>query len=177
MNRKLVLPFGCLFAVGTVASSMVAMGQTIRIVDPLSVTADGDPSKAVVSLSLPRSISERVCDVVILGGGLGGSAAALTAAQRTRHVCMTEPTNWVGGQMTSQGISAFDDNEWTETSGGTRSFQALRQNIRNHYAPLLLEGMKADHTLNPGLCWVSYECSEATVDHAILRSMLDPYVA
>ncbi len=175
MKRKLVLPFGCLFAVGIAASSMVH-AQTIRIVDPLSVTANGDPSKAVVSLSLPRSISEQVCDVVILGGGLGGSAAALTAAQRTGHVCMTEPTNWVGGQMTSQGISAFDDNEWTETSGGTRSFQALRQNIRNHYAPLLREGMKADHPLNPGFCWVSYECSEATVDHAILRSMLDPYV-
>ena len=42
--------------------------------------------------------------------------------------------------------------------------------------PMLREGIKADRTLNPGLCWVSYECSEATVDHDVLLSMLEPYV-
>ncbi len=154
----------------------VANGQTLRIVDPLAVKVDGDASQAVVSLSVPASVVEQFCDVVILGGGLGGSAAALTAAERVRHVCMTEPTNWVGGQMTSQGISAFDDNEWTETTGGTKSFQELRRRIRDHYAPLLHEGIKPALTFNPGFCWVSYECSEATVDHDVLLSMLDPYV-
>jgi hypothetical protein len=151
-------------------------GQTIRIVDPLSIRADGDPLQAVMSLTIPSSIPEQTCDVVILGGGLGGSAAALTSSQTAGRVCMTEPTNWVGGQMTSQGISAFDDNEWIETTGATRSFRVLRQKIRDYYAPMLREGVTADSTLNPGLCWVSYECSEATVDHAMLLSMLEPYV-
>ena len=150
--------------------------QTVRIVDPLIVTAEGDPSRAVVSLSIPASMTEQSCDVVILGGGLGGSAAALSAAQRVAHVCITEPTNWLGGQMTSQGISAFDDNELTETTGANRSFLLLRKKIRDHYAPLLREGIKADNSLNPGLCWVSYECSEATVDHDALLGMLEPYV-
>lgn len=158
------------------AVSVVANAQTIHIVDPLAVRADGDPSHAVVTLSIPKTVREKSCDIVILGGGLGGSAAALAASKSGSHVCMTEPSNWLGGQMTSQGISAFDDNEWTETTGTTRSFQELRRKIREHYAPMLLEGVKPDSTLNPGLCWVSYECSEANVDLAVLQSMLEPYV-
>ena len=175
MNRKLLGLSLCLVA-SLFLNSGAARGQTVRIVDPLAIHADGDPAQAVISASIPAQVPQQFCDVVILGGGLGGSAAALVATQRVRHVCMTDPTNWVGGQMTSQGISAFDDNEWIETTGATRSFQVLRQKIREHYAPLLREGIKADSSLNPGLCWVSYECSEATVDHAILRSMLEPYV-
>jgi hypothetical protein len=143
-------------------------------VDPLAVRADGDASRAVVALSIPEKMPEKLCDIVILGGGLGGSVAALTASAKANHVCLTEPTNWLGGQMTSQGISAFDDNEWIETTGATHSFQVLRQKIRDHYAPMLREGLSG--ALNPGLCWVSYECSEAGVDLAALQSMLDPSV-
>jgi FAD dependent oxidoreductase len=160
---------------GLLAAQTVS-GQTVRIVDPLAIRADADPSQAVVSVTVPIGMREQVCDVLILGGGLGGSAAALTAAEKGVHVCMTEPTNWVGGQMTSQGISAFDDNEWIETAGASVSFRTLRQGIRNHYAAMLRPGVKADSLLNPGLCWVSYECSEATVDLDVLRSMLQPYV-
>ncbi len=175
MKRIWVFARPCLF-VAALLYGVTVNGQTIRIVDPLSIRADGDPLQAVLSLTLPSSIPEQTCDVVILGGGLGGSAAALTSSQTAGRVCMTEPTNWVGGQMTSQGISAFDDNEWIETTGATRSFRVLRQKIRDYYAPMLREGVKADSRLNPGLCWVSYECSEATVDHAMLLSMLEPYV-
>lgn len=165
----------CVIAV-VLARSVIANAQVIRIVDPLAVRADGDASRAVVTLSVPGTVQEKTCDIVILGGGLGGSAAALTASKNASHVCLTELTNWLGGQMTSQGISAFDDNEWTETTGATRSFQELRRNIREHYAPMLRAGVKANTTLNPGLCWVSYECSEARVDLATLQSMLDPYI-
>ena len=151
-------------------------GQTVRIVDPMAIQAYGDPYQAVVSVTIPPAMRQQTCDVVILGGGLGGSAAALSAAKKEVHVCMTEPTNWIGGQMTSQGISAFDDNEWIETTGASVSFRTLRQGIRNHYAPMLRPGVKVDNSLNPGSCWVSYECSEATVGLEVLRSMLQPYV-
>jgi len=140
------------------------------------VRAEGSPSSAVISVVVPSRIDQEKCDVVILGAGLGGSAAALAAAAQGSHVCITEPTYWVGGQMTAQGVSAFDDSQWTETTGSSRSFQFLRRAIRAHYAPLLRDGVKADATFNPGACWVSYECSEASVDHAALRAMLDPYI-
>jgi hypothetical protein len=166
----------CFVAFVYLLATQCVSAQTVRLVDPLAVNAEGDPSRAVVSVAIPAATREQACDVVILGGGLGGSAAALAAVKKGMHVCMTEPTNWIGGQMTSQGISAFDDNEWIETTGSSMSFRTLRQGIRNHYAPLLRPGVKVDSSLNPGLCWVSYECSEATVDLDVLRSMLQPYV-
>ena len=174
MIRALLSHF-CLFS--TVLASVLRVdGQTVRVVDPLRIEADGDPARAVLTLHPPPSVELRRCDLVILGGGLGGSAAALAAASKSIHVCLTEPTNWVGGQMTSEGISAFDDNAWIEATGGTRSFRLLRQGIRKHYLPLLREGFPVGEKMNPGQCWVSYECAEAAVDHDVLRSMLDPFV-
>ncbi len=65
------------------------------------------------------------CEVVIVGAGLGGKSAALAATEAGHTVCMTEPTLWVGGQATSQGVSAFDDNQWIDTTGGTASYLEL----------------------------------------------------
>lgn len=175
-SAALFLAILYLVTVSWLSAAQAASAQTIRLVDPLAVQADGDPAQAIVSVTIPAAIREQICDVVILGGGLGGSAAALAVAEKGVHVCMTESTKWIGGQMTSQGISAFDDNEWTETTGAPVSFRTLRQGIRNHYAFLLRPGVKLDRSLNPGLCWVSYECSEATIDLEVLRSMLQPYV-
>jgi len=154
-----------------------AISQTVKVVDPLAVRAEGDAAHTVVTVSIPRSVPVQACDVVVVGGELGGTAAALEAARRGARVCITEPTNWVGGQMTAQGVAAFDDNQWTETSGGARTFLQLRETIRRHYAPMLRADAKTDAHFNPGSCWVSYECFEATVGYAALRSMLEPYIA
>jgi NADPH-dependent 2,4-dienoyl-CoA reductase/sulfur reductase-like enzyme len=43
-------------------------------------------------------------EVVIVGGGLGGCAAALAAARNGLSVIMTEETDWIGGQLTSQAV-------------------------------------------------------------------------
>lgn len=43
-------------------------------------------------------------DIIILGGGLGGCAAALAAAKAGKRVIMTEESDWLGGQITSQGV-------------------------------------------------------------------------
>ncbi|WP_284298044.1 FAD-dependent oxidoreductase [Homoserinibacter gongjuensis] len=42
--------------------------------------------------------------MLIVGGGLGGVAAALGAARRGLRVLVTEETDWIGGQLTSQGF-------------------------------------------------------------------------
>ena len=47
-------------------------------------------------------MSERKTDVLVVGGGLGGVAAALTAARLGRRVVLTEPTDWLGGQLTAR---------------------------------------------------------------------------
>ena len=43
-------------------------------------------------------------------------------------------TLWVGGQATSQGVCAFDDNKWIDTTGGTASYLDLSRRIRTYYA-------------------------------------------
>jgi len=173
-NKASIFVISCCIQCTLFAPSSV--GQKLRLVDPMAVQVNGDPSRAVQTVSLPSRIPQKQCDVVILGGELGGSAAALEAASKGVRVCLTEPTLWIGGQMTAEGVSAFDDNQWTETTGSSRKFQYLRQKIRKHYAPLLRDGIRADTTLNPGACWVSYECSEASVDHDVLLAMLAPYI-
>ena len=49
---------------------------------------------------------ERAADLVIVGGGLGGCAAALAACGAGLRVILTEPTDWIGGQLTSQASDA-----------------------------------------------------------------------
>ena len=47
---------------------------------------------------------ELVTDVLVVGGGLGGVAAALAALRFDQRVALTEETNWLGGQLTSQAV-------------------------------------------------------------------------
>src|SRR5690349_4021978 len=65
--------------------------------------------------------AEMAGDLVIVGGGLGGCAAALAAARNGLRVILTEETDWIGAQLTAQAVPP-DENRWIETIGGTRSY-------------------------------------------------------
>ena len=71
-------------------------------------------------------------DVVIIGGGLGGCAAALSACANGLHVLLTEETDWIGGQVTSQGVPP-DEHQWIEEFGSTRRYQTYRRKVRETY--------------------------------------------
>lgn len=45
------------------------------------------------------TLMEHSADLVVIGGGLGGVAAALAAARHGNTVIMTEETDWIGGQL------------------------------------------------------------------------------
>ena len=49
-------------------------------------------------------MKELRCDILVAGGGTGGVAAALAAAEAGRSVILTEETDWLGGQLTSQAV-------------------------------------------------------------------------
>ena len=121
---------------------------------------------------------ELAADLVIIGGSLGGCAAALAAARRGLRVIMTEETDWIGGQLTSQAVPP-DENALIETVGGTRSYLELRQRIRDYYARnfSLSEKARANPRLNPGNGGVSRLCHEPRVALAVLTEMLAPHVA
>jgi glycine/D-amino acid oxidase-like deaminating enzyme len=121
---------------------------------------------------------ERRADVVIIGGGLGGCAAALAATSRGLRVIMTEPTAWIGGQLTAQAVPP-DENAWIETIGGTATYRDLRTRVRAHYRalPTLRAAARETPSLNPGNGWVSRLCAEPAVWHDTLRALLAPAVA
>ncbi|MGW7422995.1 FAD-dependent oxidoreductase [Streptomyces sp. NPDC054813] len=117
-------------------------------------------------------------DILVVGGGLGGVAAALAALDRGRSVLLTEETEWIGGQLTSQGVPP-DEHTWIEQFGATRTYRALREAIRDHYRrwyPLTEEARRRRY-LNPGEGRVSALCHEPRVAAAVLEAMVAPYVA
>ena len=118
-------------------------------------------------------------DIAVIGGGLGGVAAALAAAQARKRVLLTEATDWLGGQISSQGVSALDEHAWIETFGGTRLYNLLREQIRLQYMQtyglperIPESVLGPDMPLNPGNGWVSRLCFEPKVGLEVLHKML-----
>ncbi|MGH3326264.1 MAG: FAD-dependent oxidoreductase [Streptomycetales bacterium] len=113
------------------------------------------------------------CDVLVVGGGLGGVAAALSAARLGRRVVLAEPTSWLGGQLTSQGVPP-DEHPWIEHTGATVSYRRLRAAIREQYRRQggLTARARRDRYLNPGGGWVSALCHEPRVAARVLRERL-----
>ncbi|MBO9606212.1 MAG: FAD-dependent oxidoreductase [Paenibacillaceae bacterium] len=120
---------------------------------------------------------ERRADIAVIGGGLGGCAAALAAARAGKRVVLTEETAWIGGQLTSQAVPP-DEHPWIERFGCTRSYRELREAIRGYYRDRfpLTERARAEARLNPGSGNVSRICHEPRAALAALRGMLAPYV-
>ncbi len=118
------------------------------------------------------------CDIAIIGGGVGGCAAALALANAGLRVVLTEEARWIGGQFTSQAVPP-DEHGWIERFGCTATYrrfrEAVRQYYRDHY-PLLPEH-REDPRLNPGNGWVSPLCHEPRVALAVLEAMLAPQVS
>ncbi|MGH8001698.1 MAG: FAD-dependent oxidoreductase [Brasilonema sp.] len=50
-------------------------------------------------------------DVLVVGGGTGGTAAAIQAARRGAKTILVSEFSWLGGMLTSAGVSAPDGNE------------------------------------------------------------------
>ena len=104
---------------------------------------------------------ELAVDVAVIGGGLGGVAAALAAARAGRRVLLTEESDWLGGQLTSQAVPP-DEHPWIEQFGCPASYRTLREGIREYYRRWypLSEAARADRYLNPGRGTVSALCAE-----------------
>ena len=116
-------------------------------------------------------------DIAIIGGGLGGVAAALAASRNGKKVLLTEESTWLGGQVTTQAVPP-DEHDYIETHGRTESYakyrNLVREYYRNHYP--LTEEARENPFINPGKGWVSALCHEPTVSARILEDMLRPYI-
>lgn len=166
--------------------------KSVELVDVLHVRAD-DPSSAVKSFKIEKPAKQLSVDILVVGGGVGGVAATLQALKSGLTVCLTEETDWLGGQMTAQGVSALDENYLVDTSGASRNYQELRKAIRSHYLnsyklskagkeqlrPISWTGdttPKGIEYFNPGNCWVSWLAFEPIVAVAEIDRLLKPYL-
>jgi hypothetical protein len=116
---------------------------------------------------------ERETDILIVGGGTGGVAAAIAATAMGARVIVTEPTAWLGGQLTSQAVPP-DEHPWIERFGCTRRYRAFRDGVRAYARRTLPLSATArnDVALNPGLGLVSRLCHEPRTALAVLDEML-----
>ncbi len=145
-----------------------------EVVDIARVPATGDATTAVLQVPTAVATREIECEVLVVGGGMGGVAAALAALRRGRKACLVEETDWLGGQSTAQGVSALDEHDLIETFGGTASYASLRRAIRAHYEELGLDRSAAGG--NPGSSWVTRLAFEPAVAVEAIANMLSPYV-
>lgn len=74
----------------------------------------------------------RKYDVVVVGAGSGGCAAAIQAARMGMRVALLERSDWVGGQMTGAAVSSMDDKTLTRTG----IYSEFISRVRDYYTSL-----------------------------------------
>lgn len=125
-------------------------------------------------------MKEKATEILIIGGSTGGVAAALAALRLGRRVILTEETDWIGGQLTNQGVPP-DENPWIDRKGVgcTASYRQFRDRIRDYYRRNypLKQSVKDNPFFNPGMGNVSPLCHEPRIGLAVLYEMLMPYIA
>jgi hypothetical protein len=80
----------------------------------------------LVLLAAPAAVARSQAleaDILVVGGGTGGTAAALQSARLGARTIVAEPTPWLGGMLSAAGVSATDGNHRLP-SGIWREFRA-----------------------------------------------------
>uniref|UniRef100_UPI0035938BB8 FAD-dependent oxidoreductase n=1 Tax=Pricia sp. TaxID=2268138 RepID=UPI0035938BB8 len=130
------------------------------------------------SIAVDSYTNSLTADLIIAGGGLGGCAAGFAALRNGLTVILTEETDWIGGQLTQQGVPP-DEHQWIETHGATELYRKLRKGIRDYYRsnyPLRKEIAAKPH-FNPGGASVSALAHEPRVALAVLEELFAPYIS
>jgi hypothetical protein len=120
-------------------------------------------SSSNVAVSSSDSNLAVECEILVIGGGLAGSAAAYEGLLAGKTVCLTEITDWVGGQISAQGTSALDERTTQRALlFYPRGYLELRRRMEEFYGEL-----------NPGDCWVSQSCFLPYDAHTVLMEQLE----
>ncbi len=166
-----MIPRRSFLAAATAAASAPALLKSVHggsQKQPLENTATGRRSGG----------GELHADLVITGSSLGGCAAALAALRNGLRVILTEETDWIGGQLTSQAVPP-DEHRWIETHGANSSWRELRRRIRDYYRLFypLMDSARQQEFLNPGNGSVSKLCHEPRVALHVLLNWFAPWLS
>ena len=71
-------------------------------------------------------------DLVVVGAGAGGCAAAIQGARMGARVALVEESSWIGGQMTGAAVSTMDDQRRNRSG----IYREVVDRARAHYARL-----------------------------------------
>lgn len=102
---------------------------------------------------------QKQVDVLVVGGGAGGTSAAIQAARMGTSVLILEKTPWLGGMLTAAGVSAIDGNHQLPSG----IWGEFRDSLYAHYG-----GPKEIAT-----GWVSHTLFEPSVGNSILKNMVN----
>jgi len=127
MHRLLNMVLLAIVAVGLIVS---CSGKPIPV---LKVVDTENNRLVVLAGERTKPVNFYDADFVILGGGLGGIAAALSICSAGRTVILVEESDRIAGCFTYQDTSVYSENRFVETSGTSRSYQEFRENIRQWY--------------------------------------------
>ncbi len=111
---------------------------------------------AFVACSSPKDIDT---ELLIIGGGASGTAAGIQAARMGVDAIIVEESTWLGGMLTSAGVSCIDGNS-RMPSGFFGEFRDSLANIYGGY-----ENMKTN--------WVASYSFEPSVGNALLHRIVD----
>jgi hypothetical protein len=101
------------------------------------------------------------CEVIVNGGTTAAYFAAYSSATEGRQVCLIEPTNWIGGQLTATGVPAID---WQWNSNINPSAVGLVNGVNGQLPHTLRENNNylffdmIQSITGKGKCWVSRDC-------------------
>ncbi|MBZ0198226.1 MAG: FAD-dependent oxidoreductase [Ignavibacteriaceae bacterium] len=98
-------------------------------------------------------------DVLVIGGGASGTAAGIQSARMGVETLIIEETPWLGGMITSAGVSAFDGNKYA-VGGGI--FGELRHLLEEYYG-----GPEKTYT-----GWISLTCFEPKIGKKFLHQLV-----
>ncbi|HRF19362.1 MAG TPA: FAD-dependent oxidoreductase, partial [Chitinophagaceae bacterium] len=68
-------------------------------------------------------------DVLVIGAGVGGTAAAIQSARLGAKTILVEPTTMLGGMLTAAGVSCTDGNDQLPSG----MWEEFRQALYKHY--------------------------------------------
>ena len=110
---------------------------------------------------LPKPKQTWTCEVVVVGGTLGGVSAAAQAMQSGAQTCLIELSPWLGGQISSQGVSAIDESGAMQSAQNFgQSWQDFKQLIKDQQVdlPHWTGADSPQSVANLNSCWVGGLC-------------------
>lgn len=104
-----------------------------------------------------KKVEEIKIPILIIGGGASGVTAGLQASRLGVKTLIVEETDWLGGMLTSAGVSGIDGNHYLPSG----LWGEFRQKLYDYYG--------GPDSVNTG--WVSKTLFEASVGNKIFKEM------